>query len=226
MNFLKPLFFIWRSWLWISVLFGLVLFSPLGVIFISFDRTYHLFHLFCRWWCRLVLLLNGYWYKLKLIEPINKLNLRGKNRDFFTKAGKILSIMLPTEPNTSATIKKINALWLSPDEWMVYGKNVDKNLKLSLDNEISKLNLGSVTDVSDQWVLINMNGENLFEILSKGSPLDINKFKHTKNVVVQTLLNHIDVILHHNDTNNVNLFVRKSFSEHVWLWINDSASFL
>ena len=106
--------------------------------------------------------------ELKLIEPINKLNLRGKNRDFFTKAGKILSIMLPTEPNTSATIKKINALWLSPDEWMVYGKNVDKNLKLSLDNEISKLNLGSVTDVSDQWVLINMNGENLFEILSKG----------------------------------------------------------
>ena len=72
MNFLKPLFFIWRSWLWISVLFGLVLFSPLGVIFISFERTYHLFHLFCRWWCRLVLLLNGYWYKLKLIEPINK----------------------------------------------------------------------------------------------------------------------------------------------------------
>ena len=103
--------------------------------------------------------------ELKLIEPINKLNLRGKNRDFFTKAGKILSIMLPTEPNTSASIKKINALWLSPDEWMIYGKNVDKNLKLSLDNEISKLNLGSVTDVSDQWVLINMNGENLFEIL-------------------------------------------------------------
>ena len=164
--------------------------------------------------------------ELKLIEPINKLNLRGKNRDFFTKAGKILSIMLPTEPNTSATIKKINALWLSPDEWMVYGKNVDKNLKLSLDNEISKLNLGSVTDVSDQWVLINMNGENLFEILSKGSPFDFNKFKHTKNVVVQTLLNHVDVILHHNDTNNVNLFVRKSFSEHVWLWINDSSSFL
>ena len=108
--------------------------------------------------------------QLNLVEPINKLNLRGKSRDFFTKVGKILSIMLPTESNTSTTIKNISALWLSPDEWMIYGKNVDKNLKLSLDNEISKLNLGSVTDVSDQWVLINMNGENLFEILSKGSP--------------------------------------------------------
>ena len=164
--------------------------------------------------------------ELNLVEPIYKLNLRGKNRDFFTKAGKILSIMLPTEPNTSATIKNISALWLSPDEWMVYGKDVDKDLKLSLNSEITKLNLGSVTDVSDQWVLINMKGENVFEVLSKGSPFDFNKFKNSENVVVQTLLNHVDVTLHQNDTNNVNLFVRKSFFEHLWLWINDSSSFL
>ena len=163
---------------------------------------------------------------LSLFEPIYKLNLRGKNRDFFTKAGKILSIMLPTEPNTSATIKNISALWLSPDEWMVYGKDVNKNLDLSLESEISKLNLGSVTDVSDQWILINIKGQNVFELLSKGSPFNFNKFKKNKNVVVQTLLNHVDVILHHNDTNNINLFVRKSFSEHLWLWINDSSSTL
>ncbi len=161
--------------------------------------------------------------ELNLVEPIHKLNLRGKNRDFFTKAGRILSIMLPTEPNTSATIKSISALWLSPDEWMIYGKDIDKNLMLSLDSEISKLNLGSVTDVSDQWVLINMRGKNVFEVLSKGSPFDFNKFKDTKNVTVQTLLNHVDVILHQNDTNNLDLFVRKSFSEHLWLWINDSS---
>ena len=164
--------------------------------------------------------------ELNLVEPMNKLNLRGKSRDFFTKVGKILSIVLPAESNTSATIKNISALWLSPDEWMVYGKNIDKNLNLSLESEISKLNLGSVTDVSDQWVLINLSGKNVFEVLSKGSPFDFNKFKNTKNVVVQTLLNHVDVILHHNDTNNVDLFVRKSFSEHLWLWINDSSSFL
>ena len=164
--------------------------------------------------------------QLNLVEPVNKLNLRGKSRDFFTKVGKILSIMLPTESNTSATIKNISALWLSPDEWMIYGRDIDKNLKVSLESEISKLNIGSVTDVSDQWVLINLNGENVFEVLSKGSPFDFNKFKNTKNAVVQTLLNHVDVILHHSDTNNVDLFVRKSFSEHLWLWINDSSSFL
>ena len=74
--------------------------------------------------------------QLNLVEPIYKLNLRGKSRDFFTKVGKILSIMLPTESNTSATIKNISALWLSPDEWMIYGRDIDKNLKVSLESEI------------------------------------------------------------------------------------------
>ena len=31
--------------------------------------------------------------ELSLIEPMHKLNLRGKNREFFTKVGKQLSIM-------------------------------------------------------------------------------------------------------------------------------------
>ena len=164
--------------------------------------------------------------ELSLVEPTIKFNLRGKNRDFFAKVGKTISIMLPTEANTSASIKNISALWLSPDEWLIYGNDIDTSLETSLSNEISKLNIGSVTNVSDQWVLINMKGENVFEILSKGSPYNFNNFKNNKNVVVQTLLNHVDVILHHKDINVVNLFVRKSFSEHLWLWINDSSSFL
>ena len=164
--------------------------------------------------------------ELSLLEPTYKINLRGKSRDFFTKAGKLLSIMLPLESNTSANIRNINALWLSPDEWLIYGKDINKDLEISLSNEISKLKYGSVTNVSDQWVIINLKGKNTFELLSKGSPFNFNNFKEKKNVVVQTLLNHIDVILHHQEINDLNLFVRKSFSEHLWLWINDSSRFI
>ena len=34
----------------------------------------------------------------------------------------------------------------------------------------------------------------------------------------------IDVIIHLTEINNVNLFVRRSFSEHLHSWLNDSAS--
>ena len=65
------LFGFWRLWLWFLVLFGLIAFSPLGVIFISYSKTYPLFHLFCRYWCRFVLLLNGFWYKLEVSSKLN-----------------------------------------------------------------------------------------------------------------------------------------------------------
>ena len=33
--------------------------------------------------------------ELTLSEPIKKINIRGKKKEFFTKVGKILSIILP-----------------------------------------------------------------------------------------------------------------------------------
>ena len=47
-----------------------------------------------------------------------------------------------------------------------------------------------------------------------------------KGSVVQTILNHTDIILHNISDNNLNLFVRRSYSEDLWLWINDSARFI
>ena len=169
--------------------------------------------------------------ELSLLEPSYKINLRGKNREFFTKAGKLLSIMLPIESNTSANIKNINALWLSPDEWLIYS-NDKTNLETinyledKLFNEISKVKLGSVTNVTDHWIMINLKGPKVFDLLSAGCPFNFNKFKNSKGAVTQTLLNHVDVIIHNKDTNNLNLFVRRSFSNHLWLWMNDSARFV
>ena len=93
-----------------------------------------------------------------------------------------------------------------------------------LYNSISKTNLGAVTDVTDQLVLLELKGENIFELFASGSPFNFNEFKEKKGSTTQTLLNNIDVIIHHKDQNLVNLFVRRSFSEHLCSWINDSAS--
>ena len=41
--------------------------------------------------------------EISLSEPNVKINLRGKKKEFFTKIGKILSIILPIEPNTSSS---------------------------------------------------------------------------------------------------------------------------
>ena len=165
--------------------------------------------------------------ELTINEPKNKINLRGRKKDFFTKAGKILSLILPTEANTSSSNEKFNALWLSPDEWLIYC-DADDNSKIftNLYNEISKLNYGSITDVSNQWVCFNLKGDKIYDLLSAGSPFNFNEFKIKKNKTTQTLLNHIDVTINQKKSNEIDLFVRRSFAEHLCSWMNDSARFI
>ena len=164
------------------------------------------------------------------VEPIIKINLRSNKREFSTKIGKILSILPPNEANTSSGNEKFNLLWLSPDEWLIYSNDKKMtlddqiNLEDKLFNEISKLNQGAVTNVSDHWVMINLNGNKVYDLLSKSCPYNFNDFKNKKGSVAQTIDNHIDVILHHKEENTVNLFVRRSFAQHLWDWIEDSSS--
>ena len=168
--------------------------------------------------------------KLSEIEPITKINLRSKKRDILTKIGKSLSIIPPTELNTSSSNDILNILWLSPDEWMIYSNETlnsesnDYETENLLNKNISKTNLGAVTDVTDQFVLINIKGDKIFDLFETGSPFNFNDFRDKKGSVTQTILAKIDVIIHNQNQNEVNLFVRRSFSQHLFSWMNDSAS--
>ena len=167
---------------------------------------------------------------IKDIYPIMKLNLRGKSRDFLSTIGKNINMILPVEANTSSSSDKYTSMWLSPDEWMIVSNNTinkeNNNYEIEelLFNKISKTNLGAITDVSDQFVLINLKGEKIFDLLSTGCPFNFDNFKKKKGSVTQTLLTQIDVIILNKEINNVNLFVRRSFSEHLVSWITDAAS--
>ena len=168
--------------------------------------------------------------QMKEIKPIMKLIVRGKKREFISAVGKSLNIFLPTEANTATQSDKLTALWLSPDEWMIFSnEQVDENtnnyeIEILLNKNISKLNLGAITDVTDQFVMINLKGNKIYELFQTGSPFNFNDFQIKKGAVTQTILTKIDIIVHNQDINDVNLFVRRSFSEHLFSWMNDSAS--
>jgi len=167
---------------------------------------------------------------VKEISSLMKLNLRGKSRDFLTTIGKNINMILPIEANTSSTNDNYTSMWLSPDEWIVVSNNtLDKEnnnyeIEELLFNKISKTKLGAVTNVSDQFVMLELKGEKIFDLLSAGCPFDFNDFKTKKGAVAQTILLRIDVIIHLKAINTVNLLVRRSFSEHLMSWIDDAAS--
>ena len=168
--------------------------------------------------------------QMKEIKPIMKLIIRGKKREFLSAIGKSLNLLLPTEANTSSRSDKLTALWLSPDEWMIYSNKIssfDNNeyeIENLLNKNISKMNLGAVINVTDQFVLMNIKGDKIFDLFATGSPFNFNDFRNKEGSVTQTILAKIDVIIHNQNKNEVNLFVRRSFSQHLFSWMNDSAS--
>ena len=168
--------------------------------------------------------------QMKEVKPIMKLIVRGKKREFISAIGKSLNILLPTEANTSTQSDKLTALWLSPDEWMIFSNQPvdestnDYKTEELLIRSISKLNLGAITDVTDQFVMIGLKGNKIYELFQTGSPFNFNDFQNKKGAVTQTILNKIDIIVHNHDKNAVNLFVRRSFSQHLFSWMIDAAS--
>jgi len=168
--------------------------------------------------------------QIKEIKPIMKMIVRGKRREFLTAVGKSLNLLLPTEANTSTKSDKLTALWLSPDEWMIFSNEVsnlddnDYHTENLLNKNICKTNLGAVTDVTDQFVLINLKGDKIYDLFETGSPFNFNDFKKKKGSVTQTILAKIDIIVQNESENDINLFVRRSFSQHLFSWMNDSAS--
>ena len=114
--------------------------------------------------------------QMRAINTIMKLIIRGKKREFISAVGKSLNMLLPTEANTSSQSEELTALWLSPDEWMIYSnKTMDENsneyqIEKLLNKNISNLNLGAVTDVTDQFVLIHLKGNKIYDLFQTGSP--------------------------------------------------------
>ena len=173
-------------------------------------------------------------FSMKEKTPVAKINLRGdiENREFGSKVGKALGIILPKESCSTSTKEKITCMWLGPNEWLLVSNDVvskesnEYELEKILFDGISKTNLGAVTNVSDHYTIFNLTGSNIFEILSKGCPFDFNSEAFGNNKVIQTILNHVDVTIHRKSKDDVDLYVRRSFSNHLWSWIKDSARFI
>ena len=170
-------------------------------------------------------------FSMKEKSPVAKINLRGnlETKEFPSKIGKILGIILPKESCSTSSNENVTSLWLGPNEWLIVSnQEISKEggvyeLEQVLFDGISKTNLGAVTNVTDQFTIFSLSGSNIFEVISKGCPFDFDSDNFGNNKVVQTILNHVDVTMHQRSENVVDLYVRRSFASYLWDWLKDAA---
>lgn len=154
---------------------------------------------------------------------LGKVNVRGDMSDaaFATAVRGVLDCMPPTEPNTTASSDRYTVFWLGPDEWQIHCAD---DARSALLDELRSATTGrhcAVVDVSDYYVVMRLSGPKCFEVLSKGTPLDLHPRVFTSGSCAQTRFGHAAILLHKVSGDSVDLQVRWSFAEYVWSYIVD-----
>jgi len=152
------------------------------------------------------------------------INIRGAV-DRLEELESVIGLPLPVQPLQSVSGDRITVLSLGPDEWLLVVDDADgtvaEQLVIALRTGLTGAGT-AVTDVSDSYAVIGVEGVNVRDLLAKGCPLDLYPTKFHVGEAAQTLIGRADVILHQIDDKGFDLYVRRSFAEYLWLWLEDA----
>lgn len=153
-------------------------------------------------------------------------NLRGNPKaDAFLSAAKsILGADLPLAPNTAAAGKDATLLWLGPDEWWVISEDDTPPLADKLRDALSGQHT-SVTDAGEGYTCIAVSGPKAIDTLAKGCTLDFHDSVFAPGSCAQSDMAKAAVVFHRleGETPSFEIYVRSSFAEYLWRWIEDAA---
>jgi len=128
---------------------------------------------------------------------------------------------LPLNPLEASTHGGMAALWLAPDEWLITGDADGPALAVALQHAL-RMQFASVTDVSDAWCVIGLNGPDARDLLAKGCGLDLHPRVFKPGNVARTLLAQATIILHQTADDAYDIHVRRSYADYLWQWLEDA----
>jgi len=155
--------------------------------------------------------------KIKEIKNINLFQVvKYKNTEKNISNFKIDGLNLPNANKTSSN-PSTRIIWMGPDNWFVFSsKDTRENLNNFKETDFA------ITDLSHSRSIIELEGEMVYEVLKKGSPLDVGKLKegNCANTVYNGITITLDFIS--NDPNIVRIFGLRSFGESLYHSLTDS----
>jgi sarcosine oxidase subunit gamma len=152
------------------------------------------------------------------------LTIRGsqQNMSFMQGCAEVLGTPLPTKPLTSAQRGTISVRWVSPDEWLLV-------LPLDQTFEVEKALRGlivghfQIVNVSGGQTMFELSGPNAIDVLKKSAPVDFHMSEFPVGKVVNTKFSKSTAQIYRTGIECWELVVRRSFSDYVWLWIQDAS---
>ena len=161
--------------------------------------------------------------RLREMRDLGKIDLRGdpSDREFMSAVGRVLDLVLPTEPCTSIRNGDVSALWLGPDQWLITSPRKSADLTVNLNEALASVH-ASVTDVSAGRVAFRLAGPNAVDVLAKGCPLDLHPSVVKPGYVAGSVLAKIAALVHLVEDGVIDLHVGRSFADYVWTWLEEA----
>lgn len=161
------------------------------------------------------------------ISDRGMIDLRGEQSDtkFMNAARTVLGVGLPTEPRTSAREGDITVLWLSVDQWLItMPAETCADILAALQKKTAKL-FALVCDVSDARAIIRLEGNNVREVLMKGTPVDLTRPGYDAGVVRRMQFAEIAAMCHvvGATPDVIDLYVFRSYADYAWEWLEATA---
>ena len=154
---------------------------------------------------------NG--FNFQELSNVHKINLRGDpdDKNFANNVEKILDTRLPIEPNTISSNSKLNAIWLSPNEWLIEiheTKEFEKKIS-DLEYSLNSKNT-AITNVTENKTILKLNGAHLYKLLSKFMIIDLDKVLNKESSVAQTIFIKVPILIvkNHNKSFYPNLLIK------------------
>ncbi|RDU96378.1 sarcosine oxidase subunit gamma [Trinickia dinghuensis] len=165
-------------------------------------------------------------FRLRERPFLELVNVRGEANDgaFIAAVESVLGARLPTKPNTIVQGNGYDALWLGPDEWLVRSSEArTPELEGKLRTALGAL-FASVVDVGSGYTVLEVSGERVRDVISRGCPLDLHPKVFGQGQCAQSHYFKAPVVLIPTGDNSFDLIVRRSFGDYFLRILTDAAA--
>lgn len=130
-----------------------------------------------------------------------------------------LGLALPDRPKTSGSKGTRHALWLGPDEWLVFDDS--KSDLVGACGRASALH--SAVDISHRNTAIFVSGKRAEDVLSAGCPQDLSLAAFPIGACSRTVLGKAEVVLYRTAGDTFRIEVWRSFSDYAFTLLREAA---
>ncbi|MER8866744.1 sarcosine oxidase subunit gamma [Mesorhizobium sp. M0751] len=155
---------------------------------------------------------------LAVLPPAERISLRAPDASI-AALSKVLGVVLPQRPKTSAAKAGRTALWLGPDEWLV----IDESGKDPLADCAGVSALHSAVGISHRNVAISVTGPAAAVTVNAGCPQDLSLDAFPVGAASRTVLGKVEIVLLRTAADAFRVECWRSFSDYVFTFLSEAA---